>query len=75
MIKPESVQLLNDLKNTNYGKALKELLDEKYAELNNVKSCTSWEDTKARSYALNIIDEIFSFMKEKSNISGKNRYD
>lgn len=71
----ESKQLLEGLRLTNYGKALKELLDEKYEELNNVKSCTSWEDTKARTYALDIIDDIFSFMKEKNTSQNKTRYD
>lgn len=71
----ENKTLLEGLRLTNYGKALKELLDEKYIELNNVKSCTSWEDTKARTYALDIIDEIFSFMKETKEVSNKTRYD
>lgn len=72
---PESKQLLAGLKQTNYGKALQELLDEKTAELNNVRNCTSWEDTKARSYALDIIDEIFKFMKSPVDTPKNNRYD
>ncbi len=60
---------------TNYGIALKVYLKEKTEDLNNVRKCTSWEDTKARTYALDIIDEIFSFMKEKVESSNKTRYD
>jgi hypothetical protein len=75
MITQESVKLLGELKQTNFGKALKELLDFHERELNNVRKCTSWEDTKARTYALDIIDDIFKFMKEKVEVSNKTRYD
>ncbi len=75
MITPEQKKLLEELKLTNYGKALKALLDEKEEELNNVRKCVSWEDTKARTYALDIIDDIFSFMKEKVEVNNVKRYD
>lgn len=75
MITPENRELLEGLRNTNYGKALKELLDEKLEEIGNIKSCKSWEETLGRQYALKLIDDIFSFMKEKVVISNKNRYD
>lgn len=71
----ENKEILKGLKQTNYGKALQELLDEKYAELNNVKNCTSWEDTKARTYALDILDEIFGFMRPKEDVQNSRRYD
>lgn len=75
MISPETAKLLSELRRTNYGKALSELLDEKYAELNNVKHCSSWEDTLGRAKALQILDEIFHFMKEKETSLNKARYD
>lgn len=71
----ENKELLKGLKQTNYGKALQELLNEKCAELNNVKSCTSWEDTRARAYALDIVDEIFGFMRPKEDVLNNRRYD
>jgi hypothetical protein len=75
MISPENTKLLSELKHTNYGKALKEFLDEKYKEINNVAYCTSWDDTLARTKAIKILDDIFSFMKEKQDVSNKTRYD
>lgn len=75
MISPENRQLLEGLKSTNYGIALKQLLEEKYTELNNVKSCTSWEDTMARAKALTILDDVFSFMKDKIDMKNTTRYD
>jgi hypothetical protein len=71
----ENKQILQGLKQTNYGKALQELLDEKYTELNNVKSCLSWEDTLGRAHALKILDDIFSFMRDKVDVQNKTRYD
>ena len=75
MITQEQKQLLNEMKLTNYGKALQALLDEKYDEINNVKFCTSWDDTLARAKALKILDDIFYFMKDTINVQSKNKYD
>ena len=75
MIKQESKELLEGLRLTNYGKALKELLDEKYSEIGDIKTCNSWEEVVGRKYALKLIDEIFYFMKEKVDVTNKPRYD
>lgn len=75
MISSEDKILLEGLRLTNYGKALQALLDEKYAELNNVNSCKSWEDTIGRQHAIKILDELFHFMKEKVKVENKTRYD
>ena len=71
----ESKQILSGLKQTNYGKALIELLDEEMAELTAVKNCTSWDDTLGRQYAERIINKVFSFMKDTPSVSTKTRYD
>lgn len=75
MISQEYKQLLNEMKLTNYGKALQALLDEKYAEINDVRHCTSWDDTLARAKAIKILDDIFYFMKDTINVQSKNKYD
>lgn len=75
MIKPENKILLEGLKTTGYGRALQEFLDEKKNELNDVSTCKSWDETLGRAKAVAIIDEIFSFMKDKVEVSNKTRYD
>ena len=75
MLSPENKKLLEEMKTTNYGKALKEFLKEKYKEINSVKDCKSWEDTLGRAHALKTLNEIFSFMADKTEVSNKTRYD
>lgn len=75
MISEESRKLLKELKHTNYGKALNELLEENYIELNNVQHCKTWEDTLGRAKALKVLDEIFAFMKDSFDTQNKTRYD
>lgn len=75
MITQENRQLLSEMKNTNYGKALKNFLDDKYEEMNNVATCKSWEETLGRAFAVKILDDLFSFMKEKTESKNKTRYD
>lgn len=72
---PSNKQLLQEMKQTNYGRALQELLDEKYEELSNVKNCKSWDDTLGRQHAVRILDDIFSFMRDKVDAPTKTRYD
>jgi len=71
----EQRQLLESMRLTNYGQALQAILSEKKEELNNVSTCKSWEETLGRKYAVDLIDDIFSFMKEKVVTSNKTRYD
>lgn len=76
MISKESRKLLSELARLNYGKALKELLEEERARLNNVKHCTSWEDTLGRKHAVVVIDRIFDWLKETPPLDkSKNRYE
>lgn len=57
----EIKQLLNDLPKTSHGQALKEYLDEKYREINDVSSIQTLEDAKGKQIALKLLKEIFSF--------------
>lgn len=75
MITPENRTLLEGLRNTNYGKALKQLLDEKIVELNNVQNCKTWEETQGRAMAIKTLEEILYFMKEREAPKTKTRYD
>lgn len=76
MISPEIRSALNDLPSTHYGKALKLFLDDKLKELQDVRDCKSWEETLGRQYAVKIVDELFSFMREQKNTEkSKNQYE
>jgi hypothetical protein len=48
-----------------HGKALRDFLHEKYAAINDVTTCTSWEHTVGKQLALGVLKEIFSFLEEK----------
>lgn len=71
---PEKYQLLKELWSLNHGKALREWLDLRMAELTDVKNCKSWEDTLGRQHAERILNDLFSF-KETEVSSNKIRYD
>ncbi|NCN26062.1 hypothetical protein GW915_00670 [bacterium] len=64
------------MKNTAYGVALKELLEEQYDLINNVRTCESWEDTIGRRKALEALDKIFAFlnMEERKNTRTRQQY-
>lgn len=65
MLKPESRALLQELARTMHGNALREYLKEKREVIGDIKLCTSWEHTVGRQYALEVLDEVFSFLEEK----------
>lgn len=71
---PEKYQLLKELWTLNHGKALREYLDIRIAELIDVKNCKSWEDTLGRQHAERILNDLFSF-KETTVPNNKTRYD
>lgn len=71
----EQRKILEGMRLTNHGQALQAVLKEKRDELNNVTTCKSWEETLGRKYAVELIDDIFSFMREKVVTSNKTRYD
>lgn len=56
---------LQELGHSFHGQILKEYLTEKRKSINDIKSCKTWEETQGRKIALDLIDELFSFMKEK----------
>ena len=74
MIKPETTKILQSLGISQYGNALQEFLDEQYKIVNDVKACTSWEDTLARKHTVEVLDKLFAFMnKPKPEKVGENR--
>jgi len=75
MITPAQKQLLQDLKTTAFGGALKEYLKDEMEVIGDIKKCESWEDTIGRKHALKLLAKIFSFLdKEEKPAKGKNQY-
>lgn len=66
MTKDERQTTLLGMKESVYGKALKDFLDEHYNKINDIKTCLSWEETLGRKYALQLLKDLFSFMDDKN---------
>ncbi len=66
MINPESKKLLQGMSKTQYGKALKDFLDEEVSDIGDITKVESWEETLGRKYALKLIKKLFSFLEEKT---------
>lgn len=59
----ENKKLLEALDKTPYGKALKEFLDEQYADIADIRKSQSWEETLGRKFALKVLEDLFATMK------------
>jgi hypothetical protein len=77
MLQPNTVKLLEELKNTQYGKALKEFLDENMKEVGDITQIKSWEEAQGRLFALKVLENLFSFIVEKKITKDKptNQYE
>lgn len=65
MIDPKIKETLDQLATSHFGTALGVYLTEAKKELNDVTMCESWDDTLGRKKAVQILDKIFGFLKEK----------
>lgn len=66
---------LQELGRSFQGQILKEYLEEKKKSIGDVRTCKTWEETQGRKIALDLIDELFSFMKDKdSSVKSKTLY-
>ena len=79
MITQEHKQLLHDLKNTSYGRALQTYLEEKYTEIGDITSIPNdaniAEETLGRKFALRLLKDLFNFMENKKTVEkSKNPY-
>lgn len=66
MLLPEQRELLKQLSRTMHGQALKAFLEEQYKIIGDITSCTSWEQTIGRQFAIGVLKDIFSFLEEKN---------
>lgn len=68
-------KLLNDLKNSPYGRALLAFLKEEYDKINDVDKIESWDDALGRKYALKTLKKLFSFIEDNHQPrSNNNQY-
>jgi hypothetical protein len=72
MLQPQYKELIEGMSKTVQGKALQEFLIEEVAKLNDVSTINSFEETLGRKRAIEIINKIFSFLKEKK-VDGSSR--
>lgn len=72
MIKPETRQLLVELGKTQYGKALRDFLDEQVKEVGDITKATSWDDTLGRKHFLTFVSKLYTVLEEK-DIAEKSR--
>lgn len=67
---------LSEMKNSPFGKILNIYLEEKLAQINDIKTCLSWEETLGRKYALQLLRDIFYFLNDtKSTDKNLNQYE
>lgn len=76
MISPDDHELLRQLSRTPYGRALRHYLDEKYAEIGNISTTKSWDETLGRQFALKFLQELFALMEDekKPGSGGRHSY-
>lgn len=68
-------ETLNQLGKTQFGKALRDFLDEELKEIKDVTRQESWEDVVASQKAVKLIKKLFSFLDEKKlDEPKKNQY-
>jgi len=76
MLTQEHKQLLHDLKNTSYGRALTVYLEEKFTEIGDITSIPNdgnlAAETLGRRFALKLLKDLFNFMENKK-ISEKSK--
>lgn len=72
---PEKREVLESMKNNQFGDALRTHLAELMEELGDVESCSSWEDTMGRKHAKKFLREAFSFLgKIDKKVPKRNQY-
>lgn len=72
MLNPQYRELIEGMNKTSQGKALQEFLNEEVLKLNDVRNIETLEEVLGRKRAIEIIDKIFGFLKEKK-IDGQSR--
>ena len=71
----EQRELLANMKNNQFGEALRLHLAELMEEVGDVSKCDSWEDTLGRKHAKNFLIEAFKFLeKPETPKATKNDY-
>jgi len=70
-MKTETRETLLSMKNSVYGKAIKEFLEENLEKIGDINSCESWEETLGRKYSLRLLKDLFAFLEDKPEKQSK----
>lgn len=71
----EQRKLLHQMKDTAYGKVLKEYLDRQITELLSVEQCQNWEEVLGNKGAVKTLRKLLSFLdKQSPEDRGRNQY-
>lgn len=75
ILKQENHELLEHMAKTPYGTALKEYLEAALRDIKDISTAQTWEETLGRKFAVKLVEDLFSFMKEKKIVDkSKNQY-
>ena len=75
MVSPETKKLLEELNRNQYGKALREYLDDKMFEIRDVTKYKTWKEAEGGQIAVKLIRDLFYFMEEKKQTPNtRNQY-
>jgi len=72
MISVDQKKILEQLGSSMYGKVLREYLEEKIKELNDVRTLNSWDEALGRKYAITLIRDLFGIIEEKKETTKQN---
>ena len=59
-------ELLKEANSTAHGQAVIRFLNAYKEDLNNIKTVQSWDEALGRKYAIKFVDDLLSFMGEKT---------
>jgi hypothetical protein len=64
-MKPESKKLLQEMSKSPYGRALEEFIEEQLEIINDVSTCTSWDEVLGRKETAKSLKKLMSFITTK----------
>lgn len=76
MISPQAQETLKTLRNSAYGRALQEVLEEHMKKIDDVSTLQSWDEALGRKYAKALIRDMLYFLEKDTKIEKtKNQYE
>lgn len=63
-LKPDTKKILSEIGTTQYGRALRDYLDDAILVIGDIRQAKTWEETQGRRIAIETLGKLFSFIKE-----------